>query len=144
MSTEKNLFETIDEIKDEIKKINEMLKDSRIADLCDELNAYARTLEAILIKDSDILHLRFHYDLAGGYVVYLVVNGYYTGEVYVENTKSISDLFKTIFESQGLRESLVKNISRILVEVSKEIASKADLVERIKRLEETIERHLDP
>jgi hypothetical protein len=143
-TTEKKILETSTSIIEELKKINEVLKDSRIDDLCSELYAYARTLEAVVTSDTDILHLRFHYNLDGTYTVYLIVNEYYTGEVYVENTRSISDLFKTIFGSQELKESLVKKILGVLVEVSKEIASKADLVERVKRLEEVVERHLDP
>jgi len=47
-------------------------------------------------------------------------------------------MFEKIFTSQEIRNELVNKIYRILAELASEIASKADIVQRIKEIEERL------
>jgi hypothetical protein len=137
---ETELLKSTGAIVEEVKKIKEVLKEWKIDVLCDELDAYAQALNAVVNKDTDPLMLNFHYDMAGNYVVYVYSKGFNVGRVFVSTETSIKDLLNVVFNSEELKKKLVKDILRIISVIASEIAEKANLVERIKSLE----RALDP
>jgi FMN phosphatase YigB (HAD superfamily) len=141
---EAEVLKNASSIRDEVKKLNEVLKDSRIAVLAEELDAYAGALYSIVTKSTDYIKLEFHYDQARNYKVYVISKGYYIGSLLISESASIRDLFNAIFTSSELREKILTEIFAIISKLASEVAERADLVERVRRLEEIVERHLDP
>ena len=141
---ETKILKAAESIIEEIKKLNEVLKNSRITVLTEELEAYARALRAVIVKSTDDLHLEFHYNQDMNYKIYIITSGYYIDNLVVSKDTSVASLFNTIFTSRELREALVEKILMTITEISREIAAKANLFERIRRLEEALEREVDP
>jgi hypothetical protein len=129
--------EVVTKILEEIKKINEVLKDEKISELCRELRARAGALEAINKKYPSTFTLRF---VRGGDVYY--------ADIYVDNVKiaylqcnsntTLDKMFEELFSSEEIRASLLHEIHNTLAELAKLVAEKADAYERLKKIEEEL------
>jgi 2-hydroxy-3-keto-5-methylthiopentenyl-1-phosphate phosphatase len=144
---EAKLVEQTTSIVETIKKINEALKDTRISELCEKLYAYAKALDAIVNKKHYIFELQF--ELVGTayagmeYIVRLYVGNEQISSISIDTDATIKAMFEKIFTSQEMRSHIVNTIHKTLAEIAEEIAEKADLVERIKEIEERLEEE-DP
>jgi hypothetical protein len=130
-----------------VKKINEVLKDSKIDGLCRKLDSLAKALDAVVNKKHHMFELHFSvtsYTYAGReYAVRLYVDGEYIYTAYAEPNTTIDAMFEKIFTSEEIKSEIVRKIHETLAELASEVASKANLVERIKEIEERLEEE-DP
>jgi hypothetical protein len=148
MSQEQELVtQVVEEIRKEVEKINEILRETKIEELCKKLRAYANALDAVINEKHYAFKLHFSitsYSHAGReYAVRLYVDNEYIYTVHVEPGTTIDALFEKVFTSEDVRNDIVKRIHGTLVEVAKEIADKADIIERIRSIEERLEEE-DP
>ena len=125
-----------------VKKINEILKSSKISELCNKLYAYAKALDAVINKKHYVFEVQFELIssmYAGSeYRVRLYVDSEQIWSISIDTDATIKAMFEKIFTSQEIRNELVNKIYRILAELASEIASKADIVQRIKEIEERL------
>jgi hypothetical protein len=144
---ETKLVEQTTSIVEIVKKINEILKSSKISELCGKLEAYSKALEAIMNKRHYMFELHFsitsYAHAPDEYKVNLYVDNEHVYTIYVPLNTTIDAMFEKIFTSQEARNELVNKIHKTLAEISEEIADKADLVKRIKEIEERLEEE-DP
>jgi hypothetical protein len=130
-----------------VEKINEALRDTRISELCAKLKAYARALDALVNKKHHWFDLQFVvnvYQYAGSdYRVNISVNGELISSITVGRNATVDTVFERIFTSQEVKSEVVDKIYKTLAELVSEIASKANLVERIKEIEKRLEEE-DP
>ena len=141
--SQEQLVEQTTSIVETIKKINETLKDTRISELCEKLKAYAHTLDAITNKKHYWFEVHFSKLANGEYKTELYVSGEHIYTVYVKCNTTIDAMFDNVFGSQEIKSEVVERIYKTLAEIADEISSKADLVERIKSIEEKLEKE-DP
>jgi hypothetical protein len=141
------LVTQVEEIRKEVEKINEILKSSKISELCSKLEAYAEALDAVINEKHYMFKLHFSitsYSHAGReYKIQIYVDSEHIYTLYVPLGTSVDALFEKIFTSQEVRNELTNKIHKTLIEIAKEIADKADLVKRIKEIEERLEEE-DP
>jgi N-glycosylase/DNA lyase len=144
---EAKLVEQTTSIVETVKKINEALKDTRISELCGKLDAYAKALDAVINKKHYMFKVHFSivgYAYAGTeYAIRLYVDNEHIYTVYVPLGTTIDAMFEKIFTSQEIKSSVVSKIHDTLADLASEIAGKANLVERIKSIEERLEEE-DP
>jgi hypothetical protein len=139
---EAKLVEQTTSIVETIKKINEALKDTRISELCEKLYAYAKALDAIVNKKHYIFELQF--ELVGTayagmeYIVRLYVGNEQISSISINTGATLKEMFEKIFSSQEIRDYVVGKIYRILAELAEEVANKADVIQRIKEIEERL------
>jgi len=130
-----------------VRRINEVLKDSEIAELCRRLDSYATALDAVVNKKYhwfDVQFVLVSTAHAGtDFTVRLYVKGEYIYSISVERNTTIEQMFEKVFSSQELKTELTNRIYDILSEIASEIASKANIVQRVKELEERL-REEDP
>jgi len=141
--SQEQLVEQTTSIVETIKKINETLKDTRISELCEKLKAYAHTLDAITNKKHYWFEVHFSKLANGEYKIELYVSGEHIYTVYVKSDTAVDAMFESIFAMQEIRDHVVSKIHDTLVDIAHEIADKANLVERIKEIEERL-REEDP
>jgi hypothetical protein len=145
--TETKLVEQATSMVDIIKKINEVLKHSTLHELCSKLDAYAKALDAVINKKHYMFELHFsiisYAHAPSEYKVNLYVNDIHVHTVYVPLGTTIDAMFEKIFTSQEIKSELVKKIHETIAEIAEEIAGKADLVERVREIEERLEEE-DP
>jgi DNA repair exonuclease SbcCD ATPase subunit len=141
------LVEQATSIVEIVKKINETLKDTRISELCGKLDAYSKALDAVINKKHYMFELHFStvaYAHAGSeYKIRLYVDNEHVFTVYVPLGTTIDAMFEKIFTSQEIKSEIVKKIHDTLAELASEIAEKADIIQRIKEIEERLEEE-DP
>jgi glutamate-1-semialdehyde aminotransferase len=144
---ETKLVDQTTSILDVVKKINEALKDTRISELCEKLNAYAKALDALVNRKNYMFELHFSivaYTHAGSeYRIRLYVDNEHVLTAYVPLGTTIDAMFEKIFTSPNYKEELVDKIHGTLTELAREITSKADIVQRIKEIEKRLEEE-DP
>jgi hypothetical protein len=139
---EAKLVEQTTSIVEIVKKINEALKDTRISELCKKLDSYRRALDAIVNKKHYIFELQF--ELVGTayagmeYRVRLYVNDEQIWSISIDTDATIKAMFEKIFTSQEMRSHIVNTIHKTLAEIAEEIADKADLVKRVREIEERL------
>jgi len=141
--TEAKLVEQTESVVEIVKKINEALKDTRIAELCEKLRSFANALDAVIKKKHYVFKLHFYAYSSSEYKVQLYVDDEHVYTTYMPIDTQINAMFEKIFASQTMKEDLVGKIHEILSEIAKEIAEKANLIQRIKEIEERLEEE-DP
>jgi len=144
---ETKLVEQTTSIVEIVKKINEALKDTRISELCKKLDSYRRALDAIVNKKHYIFELQFElvsFTYTGSeYRVRLYVDSEPIWSTSIETDATIKAMFEKIFTSQEIISHIVYTIHKTLAEIAEEIADKADLVKRVREIEERLEEE-DP
>jgi len=135
---ETKLVEQTESIVELVKKINETLRESKISELCKKLYAYGRALDAIVNKKHYMFELQFSVVGYNEYRVQLHVDNEYVGTVYVPLNTTVDAMFEKIFNNQELRERLVSEIYETIAELAEEIASRANLVERVREIEKRL------
>jgi predicted house-cleaning noncanonical NTP pyrophosphatase (MazG superfamily) len=133
----------VEETISEIERINEVLKDSKIGELCDILDAYGRALRALVEKRPDRFDIMFIAHADRSYTVKLFVGNEEISYMSVNGNTTINDMFERIFSSQEIKDKVVTMIHKTLAEIAIEIAEKADLVRRVKEIEEKLKEE-DP
>jgi len=141
--SQERLVEQTTSILETVRKINEVLKDSKIAELCEKLNAYSATLDAIVNRKHHTFTLHFAKIGHNEYKVGLYADDVYIYTIYVQHDVTIDSLFESIFANQELRNKLINDIYETLSEIAHEIADKANIIEQVKRIEERLKEE-DP
>jgi hypothetical protein len=136
------------EIMEEVRKINEVLRNSRISELCDKIYCLSRSLYKLAERMYDAFDVLFFKPLVfkEGEIIQtnvLVVQLYSCSEkiheVKVDENTTIAELFNKIFESEEIRKRLLDEMQVVLHEIVREIALSADLVRRIEEIESKVE-----
>jgi hypothetical protein len=145
--TEVELIKQAASIVEVVKKINEALKDTRISELCEKLNAYAKALDALVNRKNYMFNLQISivgYAHAGTeYAIRLYVEKEHIYTVYVPLNTTIDAMFEKIFTSQEIKSSVVSKIHDTLADLADEISRKANIVKLVKEIEERLEEE-DP
>jgi len=141
--SQEQLVEQTTSILETVRKINEVLKDTKVSELCEKLKAYARALDAITNKKHYMFNVHFSKLANQEYKVQLYVDGEHIYIVYIPHDASVDTMFERIFALQEIRDHVVSKIHDTLVDIAHEIADKANIVQQIKEIEERL-REEDP
>jgi hypothetical protein len=141
--SQEQLVEQTTSILETVRKINEALKDTKISELCEKLEAYAKALDAIVNRKHHMFTLHFAKIGHNEYKIGLYADDVYIYTIYVQHDVTIDSLFESIFTNQELRNKLINDIYETLSEIAHEVAERADLVKQIKEIKQRLEEE-DP
>jgi hypothetical protein len=136
------------EIIKEVKKLNEVLRNSRISELCDKVYCLSRSLSKLAGRMYDAFDILFFKPLifeagqekqVSTLIVQLYACNVKIHEIRVDEGITIVELFNKIFESEDIKKQLLSDIYVALHEIIREIALSADLVRRIEEIERKVE-----
>lgn len=136
---EKELVEMAKGLIEEVNKINEMLKDSKISELCDEVYVYARALEDSLEGKISI----FAFRIEGGTIhIYDIFRADRPIELWSgllpEASTNVIEMLKSLVSSEGFRVEVMKKMLKTINALGAELANKADIVRKVRELEERL------
>jgi len=136
---EKELVEMAKGLIEEVNKINEMLKDSKISELCDEVYVYARALEDSLEGKISIFAFRIE---RGTIHIYDIFRADRPIELWSgllpEASTNVIEMLKSLVSSEGFRVEVMKKMLKTINALGAELANKADIVRKVRELEERL------
>jgi hypothetical protein len=144
-----SLLSIVTKIVEEVKKLNEVLKNTRISELCSKVYCLSKSLRKLAERDYDAFDILFFKPVifeAGKEIrtstltVQLYSCSKKVYEIKVDESITIAELFNKIFdESKNIEEQLLSEIYATLHELVREIALSADLVKRVEEVERKVE-----
>jgi hypothetical protein len=145
------------DIIEEVKKINELLRNSRISELCDKIYCLSRSLDKLAERlNYDAFEILFFKPVVfeagevkptSEVVVHLYSCNIKVYEMRVDENTTITELFNKIFTVDEIKERILSKMYAILHEIVREVVLSADLVRRVEEIESKIEeirRKLEP
>jgi hypothetical protein len=126
------------EIVEELKKLNEILKNQKISELCDVLYCLSKSLYKLADKSYDAFDVIF-FKGRDGVLVQLYSCSTLVHEVKVSEDITIRELFEKIFSDEQLRKRLLDEMQIYLYRIVREFVIDVDLPRRLEELEREIE-----
>jgi hypothetical protein len=135
---EKEVVEMAKSVVEEVKKINEILKDTRISKLCDEISAYAKALERAVHGFIIDFAYRFYGDNVAVYDIFSADRPIELWTGALPSGQDIAAVLRTVVTSDAFKGEVMRKMLLAIAELGKELADKADIVRRVEELEKRL------
>jgi hypothetical protein len=140
---EKGLVEMAKSLVEEVKKINEILRDSKIDELCDEIYVYAGALGDSLEGKISTFAFRIEGGTIYVYDIFRASGPIELWSARIPESTDIIEMLKNLISSEAFRVAVVEKMLKTISVLGKELATKADIVRKVQELEEKL-REEDP
>jgi rRNA pseudouridine-1189 N-methylase Emg1 (Nep1/Mra1 family) len=140
-SSADEVLKTAEEILAEVRKINDLLKDSEIEKTADRLYLYTTALKNLIERNLTVFRFKLQ---RSGDIIYVEVYHEYDPEqdilVFTVNGSTAMDqVLEKLFSTERHETALLRMIVNRIIELSKALSERANIVERVRELERKLQ-----
>jgi uncharacterized coiled-coil DUF342 family protein len=139
-----NIINTIQEIKTKLAEINNIIKDTKLADMYDALEILSVALNAVISRDKRPFTLQMDYTERS---INITVKGLYITSIEISGNTTIQEIYEKIFNSDEIKQRIIEKIYEKISELAETLSWRANIIEKLKYIEQeiaAIETRLDP